>query len=126
MSPLCLQCYQMPTRCLLFCFLATALLAQNTDLAQALEPSRQRINAIDEQIVKLLNERAQVVRDVGLIKKQFHAPVNAPGREEQVLRRAAGQARAPLTGPAVETIYKSILHEMSAMEEAEMEKSDRQ
>jgi chorismate mutase / prephenate dehydratase len=113
----------MPTRCLLFCFLAAALPAQNTDLAQALEPSRQRINAIDDQIVKLLNERAQVVRDAGVIKKHFHAPVNAPGREEQVLRRAAGQARAPLTGPAVETIYKSILREMSAMEQAETERT---
>jgi chorismate mutase / prephenate dehydratase len=112
----------MSTRCLLLCLLAVALPAQNTDLAQALEPSRQRINAIDDQIVKLLNERAQVVRDVGLIKKQFHAPVNAPGREGQVLRRAAGQARAPLTGRSVEAIYKAILREMSAMEQAEMDK----
>jgi chorismate mutase/prephenate dehydratase len=109
-------------RYFLFSFLAAALLAQNTDLAPALEPSRQRINAIDDQIVKLLNERAQVVREVGLIKKQFHAPVSAPGREEQVLRRAAGQARAPLTAPAVEAIYKAILREMSAMEQAEVEK----
>jgi chorismate mutase/prephenate dehydratase len=109
---------------LLLCFSAVAALAQqNSDLAQALQPSRERINAIDDQIVKLLNERAQVVRDVGLIKKQFHAPASAPGREEQVLRRAAGQARAPLTGPAVEAIYQAILREMSAMEQAEMEKS---
>jgi len=110
-------------RYFLFCFSALALFAQNPDLSQALQPSRQRINAIDDQIVKLLNERAQVVREVGHIKRQFHAPASAPGREEQVLRRAAGQARAPLTGPAVEAIYKAILHEMSAMEQAEMEKS---
>jgi chorismate mutase/prephenate dehydratase len=106
----------------LFCFSALALFAQNTDLSQALQPSRQRIDSIDDQIVKLLNERAQVVREVGLIKRQFHAPASAPGREEQVLRRAARQARAPLTGPAVEAIYKAILREMSAMEQAEMEK----
>jgi chorismate mutase/prephenate dehydratase len=110
-------------RPLLFCFSAIALFAQNTDLAQALEPSRQRINVIDDQIVKLLNERAQVVREVGLIKKQFHAPASAPGREEQVLQRAGGQARAPLKASAVEAIYKVILVEMSAMEQAEMEKS---
>jgi chorismate mutase / prephenate dehydratase len=107
---------------LLLCFSAAALVAQNTDLAQALQPSRQRIDAIDDQIVKLLNDRAQVVREVGLIKKQFHAPVSAPGREEQVVRRAAGQARAPLTAPAVEAIYKAILGQMSAMEQTETEK----
>ena len=109
---------------LLFCFSSVALFAQqSTDLAQALEPSRQRIDSIDDQIVKLLNERAQVVRDVGVIKKQFRAPANAPGREDQVLRRVAGKAGAPLMGPAVEAIYKAILREMSAMEQAEMEKS---
>jgi chorismate mutase / prephenate dehydratase len=110
-------------RYLCLCLSAVALCAQNTDLAQALSPSRQRIDLIDGDIVKLLNERAQVVREVGLIKKQFHAPVSAPGREEQVLRRAAGQARPPLTAPAVEAIYRAILHEMSAMEQGEVEKS---
>jgi chorismate mutase/prephenate dehydratase len=110
-------------RCLLCCFSALALFAQNTDLAQALNSSRHRIDSIDDQIVKLLNDRAQVVREVGLLKKQFHAPASAPGREEQVLRRAAVQARAPLTASAVQAIYRTILGEMSAMERAEMEKS---
>jgi chorismate mutase / prephenate dehydratase len=112
----------MSIRYLLFSFSALALFAQSTDLAQALQRSRRRIDSIDDQIVKLLNERAQVVREVGLIKKQRHAPVSAPGREEQVLRRAAGQARAPLTGPAVEAIFRAILREMAAMEQAEVEK----
>jgi chorismate mutase/prephenate dehydratase len=102
---------------------ALCLFAQpSTDLAQALNSSRQRIDSIDDQIVKLLNERAQVVREVGLIKRQYHAPASAPGREEQVLRRVSGNAQAPLTPPAVEVVYKAILHEMSAMEAAEMEK----
>jgi len=113
----------MSTRYLAFCFSALALFAQSSDLAQALKPSRGRIDSIDGQIVNLLNERAQVVREVGLIKKQYHAPVSAPGREEQVLRRAGEQARAPLTAPAVEAIYRTILREMSAMEQAEVEKS---
>ena len=105
---------------------ALCLFAQpSTDLAQALNSSRQRIDSIDDQIVKLLNERAQVVRDVGLIKKQFHAPATAPGREEQVMHRAAGQAQAPLTPSAVEAIYRVMLHEMSSMEAAEMDKTSR-
>jgi len=106
-------------RYLLVCCSAVALFAQSTDLTQALSASRQHIDSIDDQIVKLLNERAQVVREVGLIKKKFQAPVSAPGREEQVVRRAAGQAQAPLTPAAVESIFKVILREMSAMEEAQ-------
>jgi chorismate mutase/prephenate dehydratase len=109
---------------LLLC-LCTVLPAQNTDLAKALEAPRQRINTIDDQIVKLLNERAQVVRDVGSIKQQFHAPASAPGREEQVLRRVAAEAQSPLAPSNVEAIYQAILREMSAMEAAEMEKSSK-
>jgi chorismate mutase len=110
---------------LLFCSVLTLFAQPSTDLTQALNSSRQRIDSIDGQIVKLLNERAQVVRDVGLIKKQYHAPASAPGREEQVWRRAAGQAQAPLSPSAVEAIYKVILHEMSSMEATEMEKSSK-
>ena len=45
-----------------------ALFAQpSSDLTQVLNTSRQGIDSIDDQIVKLLNERAQVVRQVGLI-----------------------------------------------------------
>lgn len=107
---------------LYLCFTA-ALFAQNADLTKALDSSRQRIDSIDQQIVTLLNERAQVVRQVGMIKKQYHAPASAPGREEQVIRRVASQAQTPLTPAAVEAIYRAILHEMSAMEAVEMEKT---
>ena len=111
----------MSMRSLLFLCAAAALMAQNAGLTEALSSSRQRIDSIDDQIVALLNQRARVVREVGLIKKQYHAPVSAPGREQQVLRRVAGLAQAPLTPPAVEAIYKTVLQEMSSMEASEVE-----
>lgn len=110
-------------RLLFLLFLGAAVFAQpSTDLNQALAASRQRIDSIDSQIIKLLNERAQVVRDVGEIKKRYHAPASAPGREAQVLQLAGAQAKAPLTPAAVEAIYRTILHEMSSMEATEMQK----
>lgn len=106
---------------LFFCALALGLFAQDqAGLSRALSSSRQRIDSIDDQIVRLLNERAAVVREVGAVKKQFHAPASAPGREEQVLRRVSDQARPPLTPEAVRKIYQSVLAEMSAMEDREM------
>ena len=110
-------------RVLVFLVFGAAVFAQpSTDLNQALAASRQRIDSIDSQIIKLLNERAQVVREVGDVKKRYHAPASAPGREAQVLQRAAAQAQAPLTPAAVEAIYRTILHEMSSMEAVEMQK----
>ncbi len=108
-------------RSVLLCIAGLALFAQDqSELARALRSSRQRIDAIDDQIVKLLNERAVVVRQVGLVKKRFHAPASAPGREEQVLRRTADQAHAPLGPEAVRKIYQTILTEMTLMENKEM------
>jgi chorismate mutase / prephenate dehydratase len=104
-------------------FLLTAALFAQQDLNSKLTASRQRINAIDDQIVKLFNERAQVVREVGMVKQQFHAPVNAPDRNQQVLARVSAQARAPLTPEAVSAIYRTIIQEMSAMETIEMDKA---
>jgi chorismate mutase/prephenate dehydratase len=113
-------------RALLILIACSILFAQPSgDLAQALSSSRQRIDSIDDQIVKLLNERAQVVHAVGVIKQRYHAPASAPGREEQVLRRAAAKAEAPLSASAVEAIYRTILHEMSSMEAAEIEKNSK-
>ena len=111
-------------RPILLCVLALGLFAQDQpELATALRSSRERIDSIDDQIVKLLNERATVVREVGIVKIRFHAPASAPGREEQVLRRVSDQAKAPLTADAVRKIYRTVLAEMSAMEDREMHSS---
>jgi len=108
-------------RPILFCVLALGLFAQDQpELTSALSSSRQRIDHIDDQIVTLLNERAAVVHEVGAIKTRFHAPASAPGREEQVLRRVSGEARAPLTPESVRKIYRTLLAEMTAMEDRDM------
>ena len=113
-------------RPILFCVLAVGLFAQDqTELNRALETSRRRIDQIDDQIVKLLNERAAVVRDVGSVKTRFHAPASAPGREAQVLRRVSEQARAPLTPDAVRKIYQTLLAEMTAMEDQGMQSREK-
>lgn len=113
-------------RPLLLCLAALVLWAQDqSELNRALSSSRQSIDNIDDQIVKLLNERAAVVRQVGQIKKRFNAPAAAPGREEQVLRRVSQQARAPLLPEAVRKIYQTILDEMTTMETKEIEASGR-
>ena len=42
---------------------------------------RERIDAIDKQLVSLLNERAQIVATVGKIKRETGIPIYAPHRE---------------------------------------------
>jgi chorismate mutase/prephenate dehydratase len=107
----------------LFLLISIGLFAQDTgELAKALSSYRQRIDGIDARIMKLLNQRAEVVRDVGRVKMRFHATAVAPAREEQVLRHVSTQARAPLTPESARAIYRAILAEMASMEQKDMER----
>jgi len=105
-------------RVILLGLLALSLGGQDQqDSSRELSLSRQRIDKVDDGIIKLLNERAAIVLEVGAIKEKLHLPAGAPGREEQVLRRVAEQARAPLTAEAARRIYAAIIAEMTAMEQ---------
>ena len=54
-----------------------------------LKPLREQIDAIDAQILDLLNRRARVAQEVGHVKAETNAPVFRPEREAQVLRKVA-------------------------------------
>jgi len=70
--------------------------------------------------VALLNERAEVVREVGRIKKEAAAAASDPTRAAQVIERIASANRGPLPNEHLRRIYETILNEMTAFEAAEM------
>ena len=89
--------------------------AQSVD--ERLAEQRRQIDAVDQQIVELLNRRASIVHRVGEIKKEAGLPVSAPGRERQVLDRAAENGKAgPLPPAVLRRIYETILLEMRTWE----------
>ncbi|HEY4350616.1 MAG TPA: chorismate mutase, partial [Paraburkholderia sp.] len=45
------------------------------ELNSRLKPLRERIDALDAQLIALLNQRAAVALEVGEVKKHFNAPV---------------------------------------------------
>jgi chorismate mutase/prephenate dehydratase len=53
----------------------------------SLEALRVQIDALDERIVALLNERARVVVQIGKFKQQNNSPIYAPDREKTVLQK---------------------------------------
>jgi 3-deoxy-7-phosphoheptulonate synthase len=75
---------------------------------------RERIDSIDEEIVRLLNERAEMALRVGRIKCATGAPVHAPEREAAVLRHVAEAAEGPLDPSAVERLFRAIIDETRA------------
>jgi chorismate mutase/prephenate dehydratase len=57
-----------------------------------LDDLRAGIDAVDEQIVRLLDERARLARGVGEIKQKSGLDAYAPARERKVLNRVVASA----------------------------------
>jgi chorismate mutase/prephenate dehydratase len=77
---------------------------------------RRRIDELDRRIVGLLNERAQVVVDVGRAKQAAGSPVYAPDREQAVLRRVAELSQGPLPPQTLQAIYRELMSGSFALE----------
>src|SRR5437762_2636593 len=83
-----------------------------------LQTLRQRIDRLDQKLLKLLNTRAALALKVGAIKKKQGRTIFDPKREQEILR-ALGEANAgPLSTPAVHAIYRHILQQVRRLEKS--------
>jgi chorismate mutase len=90
----------------------------------SIDDLRKRIDAIDEQLVRLLNVRVACAVEVGRLKHEAGLPVYQPGREAQVLtgvRKAASDLAGPLTAEAVVRIFERIIDEARRAERVEQD-----
>ena len=77
---------------------------------------RTRIDELDEQIVKLLNERAACAIAIGDIKRETGAAIYEPRREQQVIEHARKVNPGPLAGEQVQDIYERIMDIMRSLQ----------
>ena len=89
-----------------------------------IEDLRNRIDVIDQQLVRLLNVRVACAVEVGRLKHDMGLAVYQPDREAQVLasvRKAATELVGPLTAEAVVRIFERIIDEARRAERQESE-----
>jgi chorismate mutase/prephenate dehydratase len=87
----------------------------------SLDEVRQKIDSIDQQLLRLLNERAELVHAVGEIKRKDDLDIYVPGREDKLLRKLAEINRAQngrLTERAIRAIYREIMSAALALEDS--------
>lgn len=77
---------------------------------------RDAIDTIDGKLLALLNDRARLAQEIGLIKERNGRPVYAPERAEQLMRRLAEQSTGPLDAAAIRAIYIEIMSASLALE----------
>lgn len=85
----------------------------------ALAAVRERIDNVDQQIQRLLNERARLAQRVGLTKSRNEAGAEfyRPEREAQVLRAVRERNRGPLRDEEVVRLFREIMSACLAQQE---------
>lgn len=82
-----------------------------------LDAWREKIDTLNEQILMLLNQRAECALAVGEIKRAAGLPLYAPDRETAVLNQIKSLNEGPLSHDAVQRIFKQIIDESLRLEE---------
>ncbi len=83
---------------------------------------RHRIDAIDSEVLELLNARARCAEEVAVAKRSDHTSGDEicfyrPEREAQILQRMMQESQGPLRDEQVTKIYRDIISSCLALEE---------
>lgn len=77
--------------------------------SEHLDDLRKQIDSVDQRLVQLLNERADLVVEVGRYKRGSGTPIYAPHREKVVLEKVLSLNKGPLAPRTVEAIYRELM-----------------
>ena len=86
-----------------------------------IEDWRKKIDAIDLDLVKLLNERGAAARAIGRLKQQTNLPVYEPQREEIILQNVSKANAGPLPTPDLHFIFQNIIAVMRSFQHSDAE-----
>lgn len=82
----------------------------------SLDDLRQRIDELDDAILKLLDERARAMGDVAREKREAGLPPYAPDRERLVLDRLAARA-GKFPADAIRAVFREVMSACLALQE---------
>ncbi len=79
---------------------------------------RRHIDRIDDQLLRLLNQRADLALAIAEQKARTNSNVYAPGREKGVLVRLTRANPGPLPAPSVRAIFREIISASRSLEKS--------
>lgn len=77
---------------------------------------RKQIDAIDRQVVELLNARATLAMEIGKAKAAEGMPVYDPQREEEIMQHVTASQQGPMTPQAMRRVFERIIDEIRTVE----------
>ena|SRR5947209_10468473 len=97
-------------------------MSRDTNTYEALLDRRRRIDGLDEELLRLINERATITSELAEVKQNLGRQVYDPQRERQILSRICDENDGPLDRIGVVNIFCSIIRECRRVEEVRMMK----
>ena len=91
-----------------------------------IEDWRLEIDAIDSELLNLLNKRASLAVRVGQSKRLHGIALCDPAREEEVIERASKANPGPLDEQAIVELFGCIIRESRRIEACAMEHGSRE
>jgi chorismate mutase/prephenate dehydratase len=77
-------------------------------MAKTLEELRKQIDAIDNSLIDILNERMAIIKEVGEFKRSSKTPIYRPEREKNIIDRLYKNHQGLLSRAAIEAIFLEI------------------
>ncbi len=84
---------------------------------------RDEVDALDENLAKLLSKRTYFSVMIGRVKRALKMPTYSPEREREIGKRINKYAEKPLTSKALKRIYERILDESRAIQKNDFEEN---
>jgi 3-deoxy-7-phosphoheptulonate synthase/chorismate mutase len=75
----------------------------------AVQVARERISAVDRELVSLLNERLGLVRELHAYKRAQGYPMVDPGREQRLLDALVAENPGPLSDSELRELWAGLL-----------------
>jgi chorismate mutase len=82
---------------------------EHDDALSSIDELRAQIDVLDEQLVRLLNQRAAHALAIRALKPKAQMGLFDPRREEEIFERVAALNAGPLYGDDLRAIYATIL-----------------
>lgn len=77
---------------------------------------RKKIDELDEQIVRLISQRAEAARAIGELKRTADLPVYEPRREQAVFDHVRAANPGPLADAEIQHVYERIIDVMRTLQ----------
>ena len=89
---------------------------ESADTQARIGELRSRVDEVDRELIRILNERARIVQEIMAIKAEAGKALFDPKREEEILRKVADENEGPIYDSSMREIFELILHRIRDLE----------